>query len=146
MSKNIIDSRDLAERLEELWGEFEHWKSDLTDEQLHEIAELYNRPVQALEEEDFLDDWMQTTTKGEEYGGILDLKQEIDSPEWDYGIVFIKDSYFVEYAEVLADDIGAINRDATWPLNHIDWESAANELKTDYCSAKFDGETYWYRA
>lgn len=44
----------------------------------------------------------------------------------------IADSYFEEYAQQLAEDIGAIKSDAGWPLMHIDWEAAANALKVDY--------------
>jgi hypothetical protein len=44
-----------------------------------------------------------------------------------------------------ADDIDAIDRDAKWPLNHIDWEAAAAELLTDYTSVTFDGVTFWVR-
>lgn len=33
-----------------------------------------------------------------------------------------------EYAENLADDIGAIDGDAKWPMMYIDWERAARDL------------------
>jgi hypothetical protein len=62
-----------------------------------------------------------------------------------YPVTMIRDSYFQEYAEEMADDIGAIDRNATWPCNCIDWERAAEELQIDYSSVEFDGETYWYR-
>jgi hypothetical protein len=45
----------------------------------------------------------------------------------------------------LADDIGAIDRNASWPTNWIDWEKAALELRVDYSSVEIDGKTYWYR-
>lgn len=64
-----------------------------------------------------------------------------DSPE--DGAALISDSYFEEYARELAEDIGAINRDMNWPLNCIDWEQAAKELKYDYSSIDFDGIEYW---
>lgn len=64
--------------------------------------------------------------------------------DW-YPISMIRDSYFEEYAEELADDIGAINKEATWPNSCIDWERAASELQMDYTSVEFDGVTYWYR-
>lgn len=67
------------------------------------------------------------------------------APDWDYGETCIRDSYFVEYAQQLAEDIGAINADATWPNNCIDWERAARELRMDYTAIDFDGVTYWVR-
>jgi antirestriction protein len=33
-----------------------------------------------------------------------------------------------EYAEHLAEDMGAIDADASWPCQHIDWERAARDL------------------
>lgn len=48
-------------------------------------------------------------------------------------------------AQELADDIGAIDSNAKWPLNHIDWEAAAEELKMDYTEVNFNGTTYYIR-
>lgn len=66
--------------------------------------------------------------------------------DWRHGETLVNDDYFVKYAEQLADDIGAIDSDARWPLSHIDWEAAANDLKMDYTSIDFDGETFWMRS
>jgi hypothetical protein len=65
--------------------------------------------------------------------------------DWQYGETLIRDSYFVDYARDLAEDIGAIDRDA-WPLGYIDWDAAANALLMDYTSIEFDGVTYWGRS
>lgn len=64
--------------------------------------------------------------------------------DW-YPLTLIRDSYFKDYAQELAEDIGAINADATWPNNCIDWEQAARELRVDYTAIEFDGVTYWTR-
>ena len=64
--------------------------------------------------------------------------------DW-YPVTLIRDSYFKEYAQELADDIGATDRNAAWPLNCIDWEEAASDLQIDYTTVEFDGVTYWYR-
>lgn len=37
-----------------------------------------------------------------------------------------------EFAEDMAEQVGAIDRDAKWPMNCIDWEYAAKELMYDY--------------
>lgn len=68
------------------------------------------------------------------------------SPDWEYGEALIRDSYFAEYAEQLAEDIGEINRDHNWPVNCIDWDAAAGLLQQDYFLVSFDGEDYWIRA
>lgn len=66
--------------------------------------------------------------------------------DWAHGETLIRREYFPEYARQLADDIGAINRDAKWPLSHIDWEAAADELENDYTVIDFDGEDFLMRA
>jgi antirestriction protein len=53
---------------------------------------------------------------------------------------------FTAYAQELAEDIGAIDRDAKWPVYCIDWERAARELKMDYASVRVNGTTYYFRA
>lgn len=65
--------------------------------------------------------------------------------DWEYGVTLIRDSYFQTYAEELADDIGAVPADVSWPLTCIDWEQAARELQQDYTCVDFDGVTYWVR-
>jgi len=64
--------------------------------------------------------------------------------DW-YPVTFIRDSYFETYAQELAEDIGAMDRTASWPNTCIDWEQAARELQHDYSSVEIDGVTYWYR-
>jgi hypothetical protein len=83
----------------------------------------------------------------EELKALKALSEEAEAyaPDWRYGATLIRDSYFKRYAEELADDIGAINSDATWPNNCIDWDHAARELQMDYTSVEFDGVTYWVR-
>ena len=82
-----------------------------------------------------------------ELATLIALQEEAEPyvADWSYGETLIRDSYFQEYAEQLADDIGAINSNATWPNNCIDWERAARELQHDYTSVDFDGVTYWIR-
>ena len=53
---------------------------------------------------------------------------------------------FSEYAQELAEDIGAIDPEAKWPVYCIDWERAARELKMDYASVRVKGTTYYFRA
>lgn len=64
--------------------------------------------------------------------------------DW-YPITLIRDSYFEDYAQELAEECGLVNTNANWPNNCIDWEKAARELQWDYSAVDFDGVTYWYR-
>jgi hypothetical protein len=83
----------------------------------------------------------------EELNALRSLAQEAESsPDWQYGETLIAESYFQDYAEQLASDIGAISDDAKWPLTHIDWEAAAEELKQDYRHVEYRSTTYYIRA
>ena len=98
------------------------------------VAEL-----EAVHEEDF-DEW-------DELQALKQLAEQGESSrDWRYGETLIRDSYFEEYAQQLAEDIGAIDRNANWPLGHIDWEAAAEALKQDYMEVDFSGVTYYIRA
>jgi len=112
---DIIDSRDVDKAIEEL-----------TD--LQEAGEADDDETELLQQ-------------------LIEFRDEAKGycPDWDYGEALICEGYFVEYAEQLAGDIGAVNPNADWPNAHIDWEDAADALKQDYTSADFNGETYWFR-
>lgn len=88
----------------------------------------------------------------EEYATIKSLLEDVcgygGDHQWRgdwYPVTFIADHHFQEYAQELAEDIGAIDKAANWPNNCIDWERAARELQSDYSSVEIDGTTYWYR-
>lgn len=79
---------------------------------------------------------------------LEDLKGNGGDEEWRgawYPVTLIRESHFQDYAQELAEDIGAINSDAGWPNQHIDWEAAADALLIDYTSTEFEGVTYYYR-
>lgn len=59
---------------------------------------------------------------------------------------FVHEYDFAEYAQELAEDIGAIDRNVSWPLTCIDWTAAANELRADYTEITWEGASYLYRA
>lgn len=82
-----------------------------------------------------------------EYYRLKELQDEAEgySPDWIHGSTLIRDSYFKDYAQELAEDIGSIKGNEEWPLRHIDWDAAADELKQDYTSVTFDGIEYWIR-
>ena len=131
---DILDSRDIIERIEELEGE----QSDLLD------GATCPEDLPEDEREAFFD-W--EAENGEELDNLRKLAEQGEgSPDWEFGETLIRDSYFQDYAEELADDIGAIDRNAKWPLTCIDWERASRELQSDYLSVDFAGVTYWIRA
>lgn len=115
-SYDIIDSRDIVDRFGEL--------TDL---------------IEAGCDDDEASD---------ELGVLIGLIEAIDNYSDDNatdGVQLIRDSCFEQYARELAEEIGAIDSDAKWPVRCIDWKQAAEELQTDYTAIDFDGVTYWIR-
>jgi DNA repair exonuclease SbcCD ATPase subunit len=80
---------------------------------------------------------------------LEDLKNEIGESRGkiseDNG-PFIHENDFQDYAKELAEDIGAIPNDVSWPCDCIDWEYAARELQVDYSAVEWDGVSYYYRS
>lgn len=114
---DILDSRDVIARIAELESQQEEEGEEFAEDDAHELTNL-----RALADE------------GE------------GSPDWADGVTLIADHHFEDYAQELAEDIGAIQRDAAWPASHIDWTAAAEALKQDYFSVTYGDATYWIRA
>jgi len=95
----------------------------------------------SVEDDDILDE-----EEREELTSLRAICEEGDSfADWTYGCTLIRESYFTEYAQELAEDIGAISSDAQWPLSYIDWDRAADALKMDYSTIEVEGTTYYGR-
>ena len=120
-SEDVLDSRDIIARIEELADSLYDDDGNLTA---------------GFDGED-----------RDEYEALRTLQEEAEgySEDWKYGATLIRDSYFQTYAMELAEEIGAIPDDARWPATCIDWEQAARELRMDYTSVEFGGVTYWVR-
>ena len=127
-SDDYIDSRDVIKAIEELESECDDLYPDGWDDDTEESDDDSAGALPELRD-------------------LLALQDEADgSPDWQHGETLIRDSYFEDYAQQLAEDIGAIGTDLPWPACHIDWEAAASALQIDYMSVDFDGVEYWIRA
>ena len=118
--KDILDVRDIIERTEELENMLGNEEG--TDAEWGELAALQ-------------------VVLSELKGNGGDEKWRGD---W-YPLLLIRESHFTDYAQELAEEIGAVDPRAKWPMNCIDWEQAARELQYDYTPTEIDGVTFWYR-
>lgn len=114
--EDYLDSRDMQQRLDYL-SSFS--ADDLTDKEKEEFNELYRI------RQYFLD----------EYG----------EKSWGWGYTFIRDSFFPEYAEEFANEVGAIDDKQYWLTCHIDWEGVARDMQMDYWEVELFGNLYWTR-
>lgn len=143
-TQDILDSRDIIARIEEL-------ESELMDARDH-YGVLWDEDDEKQSQcsrDQYVADSM-AEYHADEIAELASLKhlaeQAESSSDWIYGEALIRESYFTDYARDLAEDIGAIDENATWPHTFIDWDAAAEALKQDYTSVDFDGVEYLIRS
>ena len=125
-----INVRDLHKEAKKIKSEIE----DLTEE-INDMKENED-PISQEVIDDLNDQIEDLNIKLKEIESITDY---VDINE-----MLINDDNFEDYARELAYDIYGIHDN--WPFDCIDWEQAADELKSDYFSVDYDGETYWYKS
>jgi hypothetical protein len=133
---DTIDSRAVIKRIEVLVGAFE--AAGIDPAKLDHTAADHD--AQGLEAAHPAHDL------AEELKALRELESQAEGySDWRYGATLIHHSYFLEYAQEFAEDIGAVKEGAEWPNNFIDWDRAADELKMDFTEVDFDGAAYWIR-
>lgn len=123
---DVIDTRDIIERIEELendletaWNEIDHTQYLISKEELCErdFEELEALKSIAEEAEKYCDDWQ-------------------------YGAQLIRESYFEIYMDEMIADCYELPEDLPfWMTVVYDYEA----LKQDYTEIDFDGVTYYIR-
>lgn len=136
-TEDIIDSRDIIARIEELENERDDYTAPNKDG--------YQTMIGA--------DWAADNPEdAAELAALLALAQEAeDSPDWIHGETLIRRSYFVDYIAELIDDCYEMPKEMNsgqWPYRHMtmDYEAAANEAEQDYMTVDFDGVEYLIRS
>lgn len=131
LSADYIDVRDIIARVLELRDERDEYNEkmgspdawggvpDGDPEELAMLEDILSELAGYGEDEEFDGDW--------------------------YPLILVRDSYFTEYTQNLAEECGMVDTDARWPMTCIDWEQAAEELQMDYSNILICDYTYWYR-
>lgn len=112
---NVIDSRDIIERIEEL--------------------------EELIAGESTGDEFLEYTT---EYDLLSSLAEECSdyASDWEYGETLIHEDYFEQYMDEMVRDCGYLPKDIPdWISISVDYDA----LKQDYTEVDFDGETYYIR-
>lgn len=147
-SEDILDSRDIIARIEELESLREDWQADNKLPDYIDTETTTDETINQWSEEQ-LNKWVEweESEEGQELKTLLKVQEQAEGySDWRYGETLIRDSHFEDYARELAEDLGYIKKDVGWPYTCIDWERAANDLRTDYTSIDFDGVDYLMRA
>jgi hypothetical protein len=151
-TKDIIDSREIIERIEELEATKQSY-FDAVEEakaayEYHDSENTKETPEWSdlVEAEKALADWC-TSDEAEELEALEALAEECEqySSDWIHGETLIRRSYWVEHVQDLLADCGDIPRDIPHYIE-IDWEATARNIEADYASVDFDGVEYLIRS
>lgn len=138
---DVIDSRDVIKRIDELAGDLGYEISRQDPEPDIDLDSPDDiRANMALFEEAGLRD------EAEELANLLELQEEAEGycPDWRHGASIIREDYAEKYAQECAEDVGLLTHQG-WPYDCIDWERATKEFLIDYTSVDFAGETFYVR-
>ena len=149
---NYIDTRELKDTLEDLenakdrMDEIEEYLIGLEDEldglvsenSEEDTIESIREEIIELKEE--YDD-IELDFDHEEYDELCEMRDEIS--EWQYGVTLIPEEDFVDYVQELLEDCGVVDSEIPWYVV-IDWESTADNVRTDYSIVTYQGEDYYF--
>jgi len=136
---NILDTRDLDERLQEL-EQLEIDEQEAVDEARDEWeADEDNDPADF----DGEDHKILCYDDKEELEELRGLRDEIS--DWEDGNTLIAESYWVDYVEEMLKDCGDLPQ-CIPPYIVIDWEETAENIAVDYNVVDYQGETYYVRS
>jgi hypothetical protein len=150
---DVIDVRDIIERVEDLRGECDSRAQDFIDYHEDKGTNVHWDEGEAKWAEEYPEDARELAIL-EDF--LSDLKGYGGDEQWEgdwYPVTLVNADHFTEYAQELAEEIAEPGmRDAAWPYRHIDWEAAANELQQDYSTVDLkpmeeggEAATYYYR-
>ena len=147
---NYLDTRDLDKRLDELKAlrdAVADAQVELAEAQAASLADPDDETRTTAEEEAQAAfgaaDAEFGTDEHEELAELEELESEVS--EWSDGNTLIPESEFTDYCMELLDDIGTLPKDLPSYVV-IDWDATADNIRADYLTVDFQGETYLYRA
>jgi hypothetical protein len=149
MGNQLLDTRDLIERRDELKSQifsdfkerFEEEIEDVDDLEDFENKEEFedSELVEGIDITDFLEMWDDEFKEIEEINEI-----EENCTDFIYGATLIHEDYFEEYCKELVEDCGYISKDfPSWI--EVDWDATANNMSSDYTSVSYRGDDYYVR-
>ena len=121
---DVIDSRDIIEKIARLESERDDHNSDTDNEIQWDIE--YPSDAELLE-------------------SLQSIADECSGySEWEYGMTLIRGTYWEDYVEDECVQCGYIPEDLpNWI--YIDWERTAEEFALDYSIVTFDDVDYYFR-
>jgi hypothetical protein len=133
------------DRVEDIALTFDEWKMS-TDlliglQSSSEIPEDLPEAIEALENADYDLEVYEAyeDNRGTSPSDLSDIEMLIRDTDEAYQGEYDSDEKF---AQEMADQLGAVDKNASWPMTCIDWEQAASELMYDY----FESNGHYFRS
>jgi hypothetical protein len=137
MSTQVLDTRDLIERRDEL-------KEGILNSFL-ETFEHYEERTESFEdilfEEEEIQEWKEDWSDEIDEICQIDNIEDTLGSEFEYGVTLVREDYWEEYVEDLLVEIGYLPEDLPCWIE-IDWASTAYNVKQDYEEVLYQGDTY----
>ena len=137
----MIDTRDLAEKREELQTDLVNSFNDYFDTELEDFGDLTSY-IDNSEDED-VQKWK------EDNSDDFDHIEEIDELEngisdFSFGETLIPNDDFTEYCKDMVED--CLYNVPDFIKDNINWDGVASDLEVDYSSVTYQGESFLVRA
>ena len=140
---NILDTRDLAEKREELQTDLVNSFNDYFDTELEDFGDLTSY-IDNSEDED-VQEWKEDNSDDFDHIEEIDeLEEEIS--EFIYGETLIPEDDFKEYCEDFVNDCYNLGDVPDFVKYNINWEGVASDLGVDYSNVTYQGESFLVRA
>jgi len=145
-SDDVIDSRDIEERITELESARDDWQEENT---LPDYSNTDKDTPEGWTPEQF-EKWVEwdESEEGEDLNALYSLRDDLEDycPDWRYGTTLIRESYWVEYCKDMVEELGELPKGLPdFIESNINWQGVAEDLQQDYTSGEYDGVTYWAR-
>ena len=139
----MIDTRDLAEKREELQTDLVNSFNDYFDTEFEDFGDLTSY-IDNSEDED-VQNWKEDNSDDFDHIEEIDYIEDTVS-EFSFGETLIEDDEFEDYCRDLVEDCYDLGNVPGFIENNINWSGIASDLSVDYNNVTYQGKSYLVRA
>ena len=138
----MIDTRDLAEKREELQTDLVNSFNDYFDTELEDFDELIKH-IDNSDNED-VEEWKEDNSDDFDHIEEIDYIEDNIS-EFSFGATLIPVDDFTKYCEDMVNDCYDLGNVPRFIKDNINWDGVASDLSVDYSEINYQGLIYLYR-
>ena len=138
----MIDTRDLAEKREELQTNLVDSFNNYFDTEIEDFDELIKH-IDNSDNED-VQEWKEDNSDDFDHIEEIDYVEDNVS-EFSFGETLIPNDDFTEYCKDTAENCYNLKDVPDFIKYHINWDGVASDLEVDYSSVTYQGESFLVR-